>query len=98
MIMLADRLVDGIDGQETFGGIDMTVRRNAFGRQVDSFEGDIALAGINDGQTRSARSSSGRRGWSRPGAGVEVLGTDLGTGRIVAVRQGRCWPRRSTRS
>ena len=41
MIMLADRLRDGIAGQETFGGLDITVRRNAFGRQVDSFEGDI---------------------------------------------------------
>jgi 5'-phosphate synthase pdxT subunit len=46
MIMLADRLLDGIDGQETVGGIDMTVRRNAFGRQVDSFESEISLAGI----------------------------------------------------
>ena len=41
MIMLADRVVDGIEGQDTLGGIDMTVRRNAFGRQVDSFESDI---------------------------------------------------------
>ena len=41
MIMLADRLLDGVVGQETLGGIDMTVRRNAFGRQVDSFESDI---------------------------------------------------------
>ena len=41
MIMLADRLADGVEGQQTFGGIDMTVRRNAFGRQVDSFERDI---------------------------------------------------------
>ena len=46
MIMLADRLLDGADGQETFGGIGMTVRRNAFGRQVDSFESDICLDGI----------------------------------------------------
>ena len=46
MIMLADRLLDGADGQETLGGIDMTVRRNAFGRQVDSFESDICLDGI----------------------------------------------------
>ena len=38
MIMLADRIQDGVAGQQTFGGIDMTVRRNAFGRQVDSFE------------------------------------------------------------
>src|SRR5215471_18812385 len=47
MIMLADRLADGVTGQLTFGGIDMTVRRNAFGRQVDSFEHDITLAGLN---------------------------------------------------
>src|SRR6266851_9204184 len=47
MIMLADRLTDGVTGQQTFGGIDMTVRRNAFGRQVDSFESSVALAGIN---------------------------------------------------
>ncbi len=45
MIMLADRIVDGVDGQETLGGIGMTVRRNAFGRQVDSFESDICLDG-----------------------------------------------------
>ena len=43
MIMLADRLADGVPGQQTYGGIDMTVRRNAFGRQVDSFERDITL-------------------------------------------------------
>jgi len=49
MIMLADRLADGAAGQQTFGGIDMTVRRNAFGRQVDSFESDIALTGIDQG-------------------------------------------------
>src|ERR1700722_19630257 len=48
MIMLADRLADGVAGQETFGGIDMTVRRNAFGRQVDSFERDIELSGLGN--------------------------------------------------
>ena len=41
MILLADRLRDGIEGQETIGGLDVTVRRNAFGRQVDSFEADL---------------------------------------------------------
>ncbi|MGH8826891.1 MAG: pyridoxal 5'-phosphate synthase glutaminase subunit PdxT, partial [Jiangellaceae bacterium] len=41
MIMLADRIVGGVEGQETIGGMDMTVRRNAFGRQVDSFEADL---------------------------------------------------------
>ena len=45
MILLADRIVDGVEGQETFGGIDMTVRRNAFGRQVDSFESKLDFAG-----------------------------------------------------
>ncbi|CAB4777891.1 unannotated protein [freshwater metagenome] len=43
MILLADRIIDGAKGQETFGGIDMTVRRNAFGRQVDSFESDLTF-------------------------------------------------------
>src|SRR5215470_3793391 len=46
MIMLADRLTDGVEGQLTCGGIDMTVRRNAFGRQVDSFERDVELKGL----------------------------------------------------
>lgn len=45
MILLADRILDGAEGQETFGGLDITVRRNAFGRQVDSFEGEIDFAG-----------------------------------------------------
>jgi pyridoxal 5'-phosphate synthase pdxT subunit len=44
MILLADRIVDGVQGQITFGGLDMTVRRNAFGRQVDSFESDLNFA------------------------------------------------------
>ena len=46
MILLADRILDGVSGQETFGGIDMTVRRNAFGRQVDSFESELDFAGL----------------------------------------------------
>ena len=88
MIMLADRLLDGIDGQETFGGIDMTVRRNAFGRQVDSFESDIPLRGVDEAE-RPLRAVFIRAPWvEQTGAGVEVLGTDPGTGRIVAVRQG----------
>ncbi len=45
MIMLADHVEDARHDQETIGGIDMTVRRNAFGRQVDSFEADIAHSG-----------------------------------------------------
>ena len=86
MIMLADRLLDGVAGQETVGGIDMTVRRNAFGRQVDSFERDISLAGIDDPPFRAVFI---RAPWvEETGGQVEVLGTDPATGRIVAVRQG----------
>jgi 5'-phosphate synthase pdxT subunit len=86
MIMLADRLVDGIDGQETFGGIDMTVRRNAFGRQVDSFESDIELRGMTGPPLRAVFI---RAPWvEQTGPDVEVLGADASTGRVVAVRQG----------
>lgn len=45
MILLADRIVDGVEGQITFGGMDVTVRRNAFGRQVDSFESELDFKG-----------------------------------------------------
>jgi 5'-phosphate synthase pdxT subunit len=87
MIMLADRIADGAAGQETFGGIDMTVRRNAFGRQVDSFESDIELRGMDGPPLRAVFI---RAPWvESTGPGVEVLGTDAATGRIVAVRQGR---------
>ena len=87
MIMLADQLVDGVAGQETVGGIDMTVRRNAFGRQVDSFESDISLAGM--GPDAPFRAVFIRAPWvEETGGQVEVLGTEPATGRIVAVRQG----------
>jgi pyridoxal 5'-phosphate synthase pdxT subunit len=90
MIMLADRLLDGIDGQETVGGIDMTVRRNAFGRQVDSFESEISLAGITGPEPVTPfRAVFIRAPWVEEiGRQVEVLGTESATGRIVAVRQG----------
>ena len=87
MIMLADRLADGVQGQQTYGGIDMTVRRNAFGRQVDSFERDIDLSGLKDNDP--LRAVFIRAPWvEQTGPGVSILGTDRGTGRIVAVRQG----------
>jgi pyridoxal 5'-phosphate synthase pdxT subunit len=93
MIMLADRLADGVEGQQTYGGIDMTVRRNAFGRQVDSFERDITLGGVgaDTGVTEGPfRAVFIRAPWvEQTGPGVSILGTDLGTGRIVAVRQGQ---------
>jgi 5'-phosphate synthase pdxT subunit len=86
MIMLADRVVDGIDGQDTFGGIDMTVQRNAFGRQVDSFESDITLAGLPGPPVRAVFI---RAPWvEQTGEGVEVVAAESRTGRIVAVRQG----------
>ena len=88
MIMLADRIVDGAAGQETIGGLDVTVRRNAFGRQVDSFEEDIHVAGLAD----PVRAIFIRAPWVEAvGEGVEVLARvedGPATGRIVAVRQG----------
>jgi pyridoxal 5'-phosphate synthase pdxT subunit len=92
MIMLADRLADGVAGQQTFGGIDMTVRRNAFGRQVDSFESDITLSGRSPGgqDPRPLHAVFIRAPWvEHNGVNVAVLGTEERTGRIVAVRQGQ---------
>ncbi|WP_134741622.1 pyridoxal 5'-phosphate synthase glutaminase subunit PdxT [Nocardioides sp. 503] len=88
MILLADRVEDGTADQETLGGLDITVRRNAFGRQVDSFEGEVAVAGV-DGPVHGVFI---RAPWVEAvGPGVEVLAqveVDGGAGRIVAVRQG----------
>jgi 5'-phosphate synthase pdxT subunit len=87
MIMLADRLTDAASGQQTLGGIDISVRRNAFGRQVDSFESDIPLHGIGGPDFRAVFI---RAPWvEEVGSGVEILATEPGTSRIVAVRQGR---------
>jgi 5'-phosphate synthase pdxT subunit len=88
MIMLADRIVDGAVGQESFGGLDITVRRNAFGRQVDSFETELAFTGV-EGPVHAVFI---RAPWVEGvGQDVEVLarvGTGPAAGRIVAVRQG----------
>ncbi|NYD58790.1 5'-phosphate synthase pdxT subunit [Nocardioides marinisabuli] len=88
MILLADRVVDGAEGQETLGGIDMTVRRNAFGRQVASFEGPVEMAGLDE----PVHGVFIRAPWvEEVGPGVEVLArVDHGeaAGRIVAVREG----------
>ncbi len=87
LIMLADRLADGVDGQQTFGGIDMTARRNAFGRQVDSFERDVALRLPGEGGGTPFHAVFIRAPWvERAGPEVTVLGED--NGRIIAVRQG----------
>jgi pyridoxal 5'-phosphate synthase pdxT subunit len=85
MIMLASRVTDGIDGQESLGTIDMTVRRNAFGRQADSFESDIVLRGLPGPAFRAVFI---RAPWvEQAGADVEIMATEPRTGRIVAVRQ-----------
>ncbi|MEV4324715.1 pyridoxal 5'-phosphate synthase glutaminase subunit PdxT [Microbispora rosea] len=84
MIMLADRIEGGIEGQETLGGIDIVVRRNAFGRQVDSFEADLDFAGRG-----TIRAVFIRAPWVESvGPDVEVLGRTEAGDRIVAVRQG----------
>ena len=89
MILLADRVLDGVQGQQTLGGLDVTVRRNAFGRQVDSFEESIPVTGI-EGEPFHAVFI--RAPWVESvGPGVEVLGAveeGPAAGRIVAVRQG----------
>ncbi|GII80830.1 pyridoxal 5'-phosphate synthase subunit PdxT [Sphaerisporangium rufum] len=84
MIMLADRIEGGTDDQQTLGGIDMVVRRNAFGRQVDSFESTLDFAGRG-----AMRAVFIRAPWVESvGSGVEVLGLAEPGDRIVAVRQG----------
>lgn len=90
MIMLATRLVDQASDQETFGVIDMTVRRNAFGRQGESFESDIEIAGIAGGVVGPPfRAVFIRAPWVEDlGMGAQALATEPRTGRIVAVRQG----------
>ena len=83
MILLADRIIDAAVGQETFGGLDITVRRNAFGRQVDSFETDLEFKGITNPPVRAVFI---RAPWVESvGATVEVLATFE---HAVAVRQG----------
>jgi 5'-phosphate synthase pdxT subunit len=84
MIMLADRIAEPRPGQQTLGGLDVTVRRNAFGRQVDSFEEDLDFAGVDGGPVRAVFI---RAPWvEEAGDGAEVLAR--AAGRIVAVRQG----------
>jgi pyridoxal 5'-phosphate synthase pdxT subunit len=89
MILLADRVLDAAPGQQTLGGIDMTVRRNAFGGQIESFEEDLDFDGLDGGPVRAVFI---RAPWVEDvGGGVEVLariGAGPLSGRIVAVRQG----------
>jgi 5'-phosphate synthase pdxT subunit len=97
MILLAREVLDGRPDQQQLGGLDMVVRRNAFGRQVDSFETDLRVDGLRGGPVRAVFI---RAPWvEEVGAGVQVLttvprltvaGLDTGAaaGRAVAVRQG----------
>ena len=89
MIMLADRIESGATGQETIGGLDVTVRRNAFGRQVDSFEADVDFAAFDS----HVHAVFIRAPWvEKVGDRVEVLArvaSGPAADRIVAVRQGR---------
>ncbi len=90
MIMLADRIEGGTADQETIGGLDVVVRRNAFGRQVDSFEADLELEHLGP-LDRPFHALFIRAPWvEKVGPDVEVVGTVAtgpAAGRIVAVRQ-----------
>lgn len=85
LIMLADRIVDGVEGQETFGGLDVVVRRNAFGRQTESFEAELDVPALPGGPVKAA--------FIR-GPVIEEVGpratarASLADGRVVAVEQG----------
>jgi 5'-phosphate synthase pdxT subunit len=91
MIMLADRIEGGASGQETFGGLDVVVRRNAFGRQVDSFEADLDVD-LGPAGTSLFHALFIRAPWvEKVGSHVSVvatIATGEAVGRIVAVRQG----------
>jgi 5'-phosphate synthase pdxT subunit len=87
MIMLAEHIEGGVAGQQTFGGLDVVVRRNAFGRQVDSFEADLDVSGFD----RVFHAMFIRAPWvEKVGDDVQVVATvasGAALGRIVAVRQ-----------
>ncbi|MGB8019869.1 MAG: pyridoxal 5'-phosphate synthase glutaminase subunit PdxT [Candidatus Nanopelagicales bacterium] len=88
MILLADTILDGRPDQQAIGGIDMVVRRNAFGRQVDSFEADVEFPAIGEPPIRAVFI---RAPWVESvGPAVQVLATvpTAGDDRIVAVRAG----------
>jgi 5'-phosphate synthase pdxT subunit len=88
MILLADEVLDGRPDQPTVGGLDISVRRNAFGRQVDSFEVDLPMTGVGEVHAVFIRAP-----WvERTGPDVEVLATvasGAAEGKVVAVRRGQ---------
>jgi 5'-phosphate synthase pdxT subunit len=87
MILLADRIEGGTADQETIGGLDVVVRRNAFGRQVHSFEAELAVTGFD----APFHALFIRAPWvEKVGHDVQVVATVAtgeAMGRIVAVRQ-----------
>jgi 5'-phosphate synthase pdxT subunit len=83
MILLADRIEAGVAGQETVGGLDVVVRRNAFGRQVDSFEADLDVVGLDEPFHAVFIRAPGVEA---TGEGVEVLAEV--DGQAVLCRQG----------
>ena len=88
MIMLASTVLDGRDDQRCFGALDMVVRRNAFGRQIDSYEEDLDVEGIEEGPFHAVFI---RAPWVESvGGGVEVIARagNRSDGPIVAVRRG----------
>jgi len=85
LIMLADRLIDAIDGQRSLGGFDVSVRRNAFGSQLDSFETDIDIPVLGEAPMHAVFIRAPVV--ESVGEAVKVLGS-LGDGRIIAIEQG----------
>jgi 5'-phosphate synthase pdxT subunit len=85
LILLADRITDGIVGQQTFGGLDVTVQRNAFGSQVDSFETELDVAVLGEPRVHAVFIRAPLV--VDAGESVEALAS-LDDGRVVAVRQG----------
>ncbi|KQZ24962.1 pyridoxal 5'-phosphate synthase glutaminase subunit PdxT [Microbacterium sp. Root553] len=85
LILLADTVLDGIDGQESFGGMDIDVRRNAFGRQAESFETDLVVPALGEPAVHATFIRAPVV--ERVGDGVEVLAA-LPDGTVVAVQQG----------
>ena len=85
LIMLADEIIDGIPGQSGFGGLDISVRRNAFGNQLDSFEVDLEFLGVEGAAVHAAFIRAPIV--ERVGENVQVL-SQLSDGRVVGVRSG----------
>ena len=89
MIMLADRVTDARPDQQTIGGLDVTVRRNAFGRQVDSFEIDLDIPVVGTTPFKAVFIRAPLVESTGPEVEVlSILRRDGAAGTIVAVRQG----------